>query len=64
MLRGRNIELLTTRCLDVAKFTTLTPLSLLILCELSFLIVSLEIFSLPTSTLKSPNKIFVLYLGC
>jgi hypothetical protein len=28
--------LLTTKFLDVAKFTTLTPLSLLISCELSF----------------------------
>jgi hypothetical protein len=30
--------LLTTKFLEVAKFTTLTPLSLLILCYLSFLI--------------------------
>jgi hypothetical protein len=33
--------LMTTKFLDVAKFTTLTPLSLLILCELSFPIVGL-----------------------
>jgi hypothetical protein len=42
--------------LDVAKFTTLTPLSLLIWCELSFPIVSLKISSLPTFALKSPKK--------
>jgi hypothetical protein len=37
---------LTTKLLDVAKFTTITPLSLLILCELSFPIVGLKISSL------------------
>jgi hypothetical protein len=31
--------------LDVAKFTTLTPLSLLIACKLSFPIVSLKMSS-------------------
>jgi hypothetical protein len=35
--------LLTTKFLDVAKFTTLTSLSLLISCELSFPIVGLKI---------------------
>jgi hypothetical protein len=35
--------LVTTKFLDVAKFTTLTPLSLLISCELSFPIVGLKI---------------------
>jgi hypothetical protein len=34
------------RFLDVAKFTTLTPLSLLIFCELSFPIVGLKMSSL------------------
>jgi hypothetical protein len=38
----------TVRFLDVAKFTNLAPLSLLISCKLSFLIVSLEMSSLPT----------------
>jgi hypothetical protein len=38
--------LLTTKFLDVVKFTTLTPLSVLISCELSFPIVSLKISSL------------------
>jgi hypothetical protein len=39
--------LLTTKFLDVAKFTTLTPLSLLISCELSFLVIfKLELDSL------------------
>jgi hypothetical protein len=59
----REIVLLTTKFLDVAKFTTLTPLSLLILCELPFPVVALKISSLPTFTLKSPNKIFMSYLG-
>jgi hypothetical protein len=45
------------------KFTNLTPLSLLIHCKLSFPIVSLKISSLPTLTLKSPNRIFMWYLG-
>jgi hypothetical protein len=58
-----NMVLLTTKFLDAAKFTILTPLSLLISCKLSFQFVSLKIFSLPTFVLKSPNKIFVSYLG-
>jgi hypothetical protein len=52
MLQWGNMVLLTTKFLDVAKFTTLTTLSLLILCELSFPIVSLKISSLPTFALK------------
>jgi hypothetical protein len=55
--------LLTTKVLDVAKFTTLTPLSLLISCKLSFPIVGLKIFYLPTFALKSTSKIFMSYLG-
>jgi hypothetical protein len=47
---------ISDRFLDVAKFTTLTPLSLLILCKLSFPIVGLKMSSLPTLALKSPNK--------
>jgi hypothetical protein len=43
MLRWGNMVFLTTKFLDVAKFTTLTPLSLLISCELSFPIVGLKI---------------------
>jgi hypothetical protein len=39
MFRCGNIVLLTTRFLDVAKFTTLTPLSLLSSCKLSFPII-------------------------
>jgi hypothetical protein len=50
--------LLTTKFLDVAKFTTLTPLSLLISCEVSFPIVDLKISSPPTFALKSPEKNF------
>jgi hypothetical protein len=63
MLRSGNTVLLTTKVLDVAMFTTLTPLSLLISCDLSIPIVGLKISSLPTFTLKSPNKIFVWYVG-
>jgi hypothetical protein len=37
--------LLTTKFLDVAKFTILTPISLLISCELSFPTVGLKISS-------------------
>jgi hypothetical protein len=43
------------RFLDVAKFTTLTPLSLLIPCKLSLAIVGFKTSSLPTSAWKS-NK--------
>jgi hypothetical protein len=39
--------------LDVAKFTNLTPLSLLISCKLSFPIVGLKMSSLPTLALIS-----------
>ena len=48
---------------DVAKFTTVTPLSLLSWCRLSFVVVGLKIFSLPTFALKSPNGNFTRYLG-
>jgi hypothetical protein len=51
------------RFLDVAKFTTLTPLSLQISCKLSLPIVGLKMSSLPTLAFKSPNKIFMWYLG-
>jgi hypothetical protein len=44
---------LETRFLDVAKFTTLTLLSLLSLCKLSFPAVGLKISSLPNFLLKS-----------
>jgi hypothetical protein len=46
MLPCGNIVLLKIRFLDVAKFTTLTPLSLLISCILSFPIVGLASLSL------------------
>jgi hypothetical protein len=55
--------LLITKSLDVAKFTTLTPLSLLFSYELSFPIAGLKISYLPTFALKSPNKMFMPYLG-
>ena len=61
--RCRNIVLLKTRFFYVAKFTILTPLSLLSWCRLSFPIVGLKIFSLPTFALKSPSIIFIWYLG-
>jgi hypothetical protein len=49
--------------LDVAKFTTLTPLSLLISCKLSFPIIGLKMSYLLTLAFTSPNKIFMWYLG-
>jgi hypothetical protein len=48
--------LLTTKFLDVAKFTTLNPLSLLISCELSFPNFVLKMPSRPTFALQSPKK--------
>jgi hypothetical protein len=63
ILRCENIVLLTLRFLDVAKFTNLTPLSLLISCKVSLPIVSLKMSSLPILALKSSNKIFMWYLG-
>jgi hypothetical protein len=63
MLCCGNIVLLTLRFLDVTKFTTLIPLSLVIPCKLSFPIVGLKMSCLPTLVLKSPNRIFVWNLG-
>jgi hypothetical protein len=63
MLQRGNIVLLTMRFLDVTTFTTLTPLSLQMWCTLSFLIVNLKTSSVPTLVLKSPNRIFMWYLG-
>jgi hypothetical protein len=48
--------------LDVAKFSTLTPLSLLISCKLSFPVVGLEVSSLAYFGIESPNKICLWYL--
>jgi hypothetical protein len=62
MLRCGNIVLLTIRFLDVAKFTTLHSITLLISCKLSFPSGGLKMSSLPTLALKSPNKIFTWYL--
>jgi hypothetical protein len=62
ILRCGNIVLLTARFLGVANFTTLNSLSLLISCKLSFPIVTLKIFFLPTFVLKSPNQMFISYL--
>ena len=56
MFRCGNIVLLTTTFFDVAKFTVLTPLSLLSWCRLSFPIVGLQIFSLPAFALASSNR--------
>jgi hypothetical protein len=42
-----------------AKFTVLTPVSLLISCKLYFPIGTLKMSSMPTLTLKSTNKIFI-----
>jgi hypothetical protein len=56
MPRCGNMILLTTKFLDVGNFTTLTPLSLLISCGLSFPVVGSEIPSLPTFALNNPTK--------
>jgi hypothetical protein len=49
--------------LDVAEFTTLNLLSLLISRKPSFPIVGLKMPSLPTLALKSPKKTLIWYLG-
>jgi hypothetical protein len=54
---------LTMRFLDVAKCTTPTALSLIILCKPSFPVVGLKISSQPSLTVKFPNKMFIWYLG-
>jgi hypothetical protein len=65
--RRKNLKsytvLLTVRFLDVEKFTSPIPLSLLISFKLSSPIVGLKMSFLPTLVLKSPNRIFVWYLG-
>jgi hypothetical protein len=61
MLQCESIVLLAMRFLDVAKFTTLTLLSLQLSCKLSFLFGSLKMYSLPTLALKTPNQIFIWY---
>jgi len=61
MLWCQNTVLLTTTFFDVAKFTTLIPLSLQISCKLSYLIIGVKIYSLYIFVLKSPNKIFMLH---
>jgi hypothetical protein len=63
MLQCENIVLLTVRFLDVAKFTTLISLSLLIWCKLSFQFTSLKMSSLLTLALKPYNKIFIRHVG-
>ena len=60
MSRCGNIVLFRSRFFDVAKFTVLTPLSLLSWCRLSFPIVGLKIFSLRTFALNSHNLHMVL----
>ena len=57
-----NVMLLTASFFDAAKFTFLTPLSLLSWCRLSFPVFGLKIFCLPTFALKS-NRSFIWYLG-
>ena len=63
MFRCGNILLLATRFFDVAKFTILTPLSLLLWCKLSFPIVGLKLSSLPNFALKSLEQSFIFYVG-
>jgi hypothetical protein len=57
MLQYGNILILTFRFFNVAKFTALIPLSLLISYELSFLIIHLKIYSVPIFALKSLKKL-------
>jgi hypothetical protein len=59
MLRFGNIVLLESRFLEVAKFTTLIPLSLLLVGANSFPIISLKISSLPILALNSHGEIFM-----
>jgi hypothetical protein len=47
----------------VAKFTSPAPLSLLILCKLSFPIVGSKVSFLPVLALKSPNRILCVIQG-
>jgi hypothetical protein len=47
----------------MAKYTTLTKLSLLISCKFLFQIVGLKMSSLPALALKSQNNILIWYLG-
>jgi hypothetical protein len=54
-----NVVLLTIRFFEVAKFTSLTPLSLLASCRLSLPIIGLKMSSIPNFALKSPSKFFV-----
>jgi hypothetical protein len=60
MLRYGSIVLFTVRLLDVANFTTLTPLSLQILSRLLFPIVVLKLYLLG---IKILNRIFMWCLG-
>ena len=53
--------LLTTIVFDVAKFPILTPL-LLLFFELPLPVIGLKMFSLTSSLLKFPNKIFTWHL--
>jgi hypothetical protein len=57
MLRFGNIVCLTVGLLDVAKFTSLTPLKLLISCKLLLAIISLEMSSLPLWHLNLITKL-------
>jgi hypothetical protein len=54
---------LDSEVLDVAMLTILTPLSLLIVCRLSFPIAGLKRSSLPTLALNYPKKFFILFFG-
>jgi hypothetical protein len=54
---------LTTKFLDVANFTSLTPLSLRISCELSFQIVGLQIIFHAYLRIEIAQKNLMSYLG-
>jgi hypothetical protein len=52
----QKLVLLPIRIFYVAKFTNLTPLSVLILCKLLFCMVNLKMSSCPTLPLKPPGR--------
>ena len=59
----REHRFLNKHVFDAEEFTILKPLTLLSCCRLSIAITSLKIFSLPTFSLKLPNRIVMWYLG-
>ena len=63
MFRCGNIVLLRIRYFDVTNIIIITPLSFPSWCRLLFPFVSLTIVSLPAFVLRTPNWIFIWYVG-